>query len=511
MNAIKRSYEFVFTEQDFQRIRKLIHEHAGISLSESKQELVYSRLAPLLRKAGSKTFVEYLDRLERGNEAEWTDFTNSLTTNLTSFFREEHHFPILAEHLRKLGKDRPIVLWCSACSTGEEAYSMAMTAVEAMGGFDHRVSIIASDLDTKVLQIAQAGRYSLDSVARMTPQQVDKFFVRGKGADANSVTVRRELQEMIVFRKINLLDANWPIRPPVDAIFCRNVMIYFDKETQLAILKKFAPLLSGDGLLFAGHSESFYHANALFRLRGHTVYELAGAGGRADSSQAGKKDVPAAAKPDRKEAAVVPVPVPARNGATPAPLSKRIIVVGSSTGGTDALRVFLKDVPGNTPAILIAQHMPELFTKSFAARLDGLCQMRVKEAEHREMIRDGTVYLAPGHSHMLLERAEGGYRIVLNQDPPVNRHRPSVEVLFRSAAATLGGNAVGVMLTGMGKDGAAAMLEMRKAGAYNLAQDEASCVVFGMPREAIALGAVDEVVPLAQMAERALARMGGAR
>jgi chemotaxis protein methyltransferase CheR len=508
MNAIKRSYEFAFTEQDFQRIRKMIREHAGISLSESKQELVYSRMAPLLRKNGSKTFAEYLDRLQRSNEAEWTDFTNSLTTNLTSFFREEHHFPILAQHLRKLGKDRPIVLWCSACSTGEEAYSMAMTVVDAMGGFDHRVSIIASDLDTKVLQIAQAGRYNLDSVARMTPQQIDKFFVRGKGADADFVTVRRELQEMIVFRKINLLDGNWPIRAPVDVIFCRNVMIYFDKDTQLAILKKFAPLLSSDGLLFAGHSESFYHANALFRLRGHTVYELAGKERQADVTPAEKKDMPPAAKLEWKGTAA---PVPSKSGAVSASLSRRVIVVGSSTGGTDALRVFLKDVPANTPAILIAQHMPELFTKSFAARLDGLCPMRVKEAEHNEMIRDGTVYLAPGHSHMLLERAEGGYRIVLNQQPPVNRHRPSVEVLFQSAAAVLGGNAVGVMLTGMGKDGAAAMLEMHKAGAYNLAQDEASCVVFGMPREAIALGAVDEVVPLDQMAARALSRIAGAK
>jgi len=184
---------------------------------------------------------------------------------------------------------------------------------------------------------------------------------------------------------------------------------------------------------------------------------------------------------------------------------QRIIVVGSSTGGTEAIKVFLAGMPKNSPAILISQHMPESFTKSFVARLDSLCPMKVKEAEHRERILAGTVYLAPGHSHLLLERVPGsGFRTVLNQEPPVNRHRPSVEVLFRAAARVLGGSAVGVMLTGMGKDGAAAMLEMHRAGAYNLAQDEASCVVFGMPREAIALGAVDEVVPLEKMAERVL-------
>jgi two-component system chemotaxis response regulator CheB len=191
---------------------------------------------------------------------------------------------------------------------------------------------------------------------------------------------------------------------------------------------------------------------------------------------------------------------------------QRIIVVGSSTGGTEAIKTFLSAMPSHAPAILIAQHMPELFTKSFVARLSGICRMQVTEAEHGERIQAGNVYIAPGHSHLLLERIPGsGFRTVLNREPPVNRHRPSVEVLFRAAAKVLGGNAVGVMLTGMGKDGAAAMLEMHMAGAYNFAQDEASCVVFGMPREAITLGAVDEVVPLEKMAERVLSVLAFAK
>lgn len=182
-----------------------------------------------------------------------------------------------------------------------------------------------------------------------------------------------------------------------------------------------------------------------------------------------------------------------------------VIVVGSSTGGTEALKVFLSGMPRHAPPILITQHMPTSFTQSFVARLNGLGRMRVKEAEHQEKILPGNVYVAPGHSHMLLERVPGSvYRIVLKRDPPVNRHCPSVEVLFNATAKVLGSNAVGVMLTGMGKDGAAAMLLMRQAGSYNFAQDEASCVVFGMPREAIAMGAVDEIVPLDKMAERVL-------
>ena len=272
--SVKQTREFHFTLQDFQLICKLIYQRAGISLNESRQELVYGRVAKRLRATGIRTFAEYLEHLQHGDAAEWEAFTNSLTTNLTSFFREAHHFQALVEQLRKLDKTRPIVLWCSACSTGEEAYSMAMTAVDTFTSFDNPVRIVASDLDTAVLERARIGRYSMDSVAKMPAHQVDKFFVRGKDKGVDFVQVRPSLQKMIFFRQINLLDTTWPIRGQLDAIFCRNVMIYFDKPTQLAILKKFALLLRGEGLLFAGHSENLYQAEAYFKLRANTVYEL---------------------------------------------------------------------------------------------------------------------------------------------------------------------------------------------------------------------------------------------
>lgn len=184
-----------------------------------------------------------------------------------------------------------------------------------------------------------------------------------------------------------------------------------------------------------------------------------------------------------------------------------IVVVGSSTGGTEALRVFLSMMPQNSPPILIAQHMPAMFVLSFVTRLDGLCEMHVKVAEQGEKLMRGHVYLSPGHVHIAVAHDDSGYRIDLSDAPPVNRHRPSVEVLFQSAVAVFGAQAIGVMLTGMGKDGAHAMLEMKRAGAYNFAQDEQSSVVFGMPRAAIELGAVDEVVPLDRLAARILARL----
>ena len=194
---------------------------------------------------------------------------------------------------------------------------------------------------------------------------------------------------------------------------------------------------------------------------------------------------------------VVPVALPALRN--PLTSSEKLIIIGASTGGTEAIREFLMQMPSDCPGILIAQHMPEGFTTSFARRLDSLCKISVREAAGDERVLPGHAYIAPGHSHLLLARSGANYVTRIEQSAPVNRHRPSVDVLFRSAAVAAGKNAVGVILTGMGKDGAAGMLEMKTAGAYNFAQDEASCVVFGMPREAIALGANHEVGPLVEL------------
>jgi len=267
--------EFSFSSADFERVRKLIYQHAGISLSPVKQDIVYSRLARRLRATGKNTFGEYLDMLEKGGADEWERFVNSLTTNLTSFFREPHHFPIFADHLQKLGTKRPIRVWCSAASTGEEPYSIAITVLETFGANASHVSIFASDLDTNVLATAQKGVYPLERVEKLSPERLKRFFLKGTGAQEGYVSVRPELKRLIEFQRVNLLEPNWPVRGPLDIIFCRNVMIYFDKPTQYKILSRFAPLLQPDGLMLAGHSESFLHAADLFKSMGKTVYALA--------------------------------------------------------------------------------------------------------------------------------------------------------------------------------------------------------------------------------------------
>ena len=268
----ERDREFHFTPADFERVRKLIYKHAGISLAPIKQDMVYSRLARRLRALKLSTFEEYLARLEQGDEDEWETFVNSLTTNLTAFFRESHHFDILKKQLQER-TSRPLRIWCSAASTGEEPYSLAITACEAFNSLTPPVEIVASDIDTNVLATASRGVYAMERVDRLPAARLQRFFLKGTGRQSGYVRVRPELQRLIQFMRVNLLDARWPVQGPLDALFCRNVMIYFDKPTQYQILKKFVPLLRDDGLMYAGHSESFLHAADLFRSLGRTVYE----------------------------------------------------------------------------------------------------------------------------------------------------------------------------------------------------------------------------------------------
>jgi chemotaxis protein methyltransferase CheR len=236
--------------------------------------MAYSRLARRLRACGIDTFRQYLDRLEASNDsAEWEAFVNALTTNLTAFFRESHHFPILADFVKR--RQQPVSVWCSAASTGEEPYSIAMTLIEALGEQAARqCTVFSTDIDSQVLAKADAGVYSLDQVKQLSPERLKRFFLKGTGAHAGLVKVRPEVRALVKFERLNLTDTNYNLKNPFDAIFCRNVMIYFDKPTQAQVLSRFEPLMKPGALLFAGHSENFTYVTQAFKLRGQTVYEM---------------------------------------------------------------------------------------------------------------------------------------------------------------------------------------------------------------------------------------------
>lgn len=269
---LEQGREFTWTDADFSRVQKLIYQRAGINLHDGKHAMVYSRLSRRLRETGYTSFHDYLGWLEKQDGPEWQDFINALTTNLTAFFREQHHFEIFAAHLRSKPAGTPWRVWCNAASTGEEPYSIVMTALESLGA-NAPVKLVASDIDSRVLATAAQGIYRLDNVKGLSPERLHRFFLRGKASNAGLVRAKPELTRAIDFISVNLIRDDWPFREPFDVVFCRNVMIYFDAPTQRSVLERIHRVLKPGGMLFVGHAENFSESRDLFTLRGKTVYE----------------------------------------------------------------------------------------------------------------------------------------------------------------------------------------------------------------------------------------------
>ena len=264
--------EFSWTDADFDRVQAMIYERAGISLHDGKHAMVYSRLSRRLRETGYHSFHDYLGWLESSDSPEWQEFVNALTTNLTSFFRENHHFEVFADLLKSRPSGSLWRVWCSAASTGEEPYSIAITALEALGA-STQFSLAASDIDSKVLATAQQGVYRLDGMKGIDAQRMQRFFLRGKAGNDGMVRVKPELSRMIRFLIVNLIHDDWPFSEPFDVVFCRNVMIYFDAQTQRKVLERIHRVMKPGATLFVGHAENFSDSRDLFVLKGKTVYE----------------------------------------------------------------------------------------------------------------------------------------------------------------------------------------------------------------------------------------------
>jgi chemotaxis protein methyltransferase CheR len=268
--------EFPFTERDFQCLREMVRSYAGIVLSDAKHDMVYSRLAKRLREIKCPNFEAYCRLLSNDHGEEFTNFINAITTNLTAFFRENHHFLYLAQtalpHLVSArAGERRLRLWSAGCSTGEEPYSIAIVLNEYPFPAHWDVKLLATDLDTNVLQSSQRGIYAKERINGLSQERLRRFFERGKGGNAGFVRVKPLLKALIHFQQLNLMK-EWPLKGPFDVIFCRNVVIYFDKDIQHRLFDRFADLLTDDGYLFVGHSESLYRVTERFELIGSTIY-----------------------------------------------------------------------------------------------------------------------------------------------------------------------------------------------------------------------------------------------
>ncbi|WFP51595.1 protein-glutamate O-methyltransferase [Methylomonas sp. EFPC3] len=270
--------EFEYTHADFDVLRKISRQYSGILVPDDKFDMFYSRLAKRIRLLGLSSFKEYCQYLTDHPDTEFTEFINAVTTNLTAFFRENHHFEYLSstvvpELLRKKAGVKQVKIWSAGCSTGEEPYSLAITLKERLPA-DWDIKILATDLDTNVLATAASGVYSEERVTGIAEQRLKRWFQKGSGRQANKVRVRAELRQLIAFRQLNLMQ-EWPMRGGFDAIFCRNVLIYFDRETKAMLAERYAGLLDTGGCLFIGHSESLHQLDTAFDPIGNTIYRKA--------------------------------------------------------------------------------------------------------------------------------------------------------------------------------------------------------------------------------------------
>lgn len=275
----ERSSEHQLGNKEFKFICKLVYETTGIVLGEGKREMVYRRLMRRTRELKIPSFSEYCQLLKVADSQELPNFVNAITTNLTSFFREQHHFDylrdtFLPEHQRDFLSSRRLRIWSAACSTGEEPYSLAMTVNEAMGSILSAwdVAILATDLDTNVLETAKQGVYRSDSIKDLPHSRRKRWIKKGSGDKQNFVKVNPSLAKLITFKQLNLLE-QWPMRGPFDVIMCRNVLIYFDKDTQEGLIDRFTSMLRPGGLLLLGHSESIRKNLDRFESRGRTMFE----------------------------------------------------------------------------------------------------------------------------------------------------------------------------------------------------------------------------------------------
>ena len=271
--------EFLFTENDFKYLTQLIHETTGISLKSDKQELVYGRLSRRLRELGLTTFNQYCDVLKNDNQDEAVHFINAITTNVTHFFRENHHFEYLKNTLipdlirDKSSSYQPkLRIWSAGCSSGNEPYSIAMVLKECVTNIERwDAKILATDLDSNILDVAKQGVYPLASMKTVAEARRKRWFKSGSGVNEGTVKVSKDLKDLISYKKLNLMDS-WPMEGKFDFIFCRNVAIYFDTQTREKIIDRFADLLTDNGYLFVGHSETLFSVTSRFESVGKTIY-----------------------------------------------------------------------------------------------------------------------------------------------------------------------------------------------------------------------------------------------
>ena len=557
----------------FQSFAQIVDRKFGIQLPPAKKALLESRLYKLLQShdfAGqyksAESFLAYVEGDRTGKAIR--ELSEAITTHHTFFMRESDHFIYFRDHVLpwiedEASYDHDIRVWCAASSTGEEAYALAFMLADyfALKTPSWERSLLATDLSREVIDTAARGRYPRDAVKTL-PASWQQLYFRYDGSVAQ---VADEIRNAVTFRPFNLMTPVFPFRRKFHAIFCRNVMIYFDLPTRQELLQKFYDGLLPGGYLFVGHAEAIPPGMASFAYVEPSIYRKplkSEAMQRAQGAHRGsltdrihaimhthhKDDVQAngahtgsasmrhsaqksgiALAPssmpmnaDAKKTTLDVTPssaasivdsmkemiAPQKNGECENPATNamklpfggiKLIAIGASTGGTEALAKVLKMLVPPLPPIVVVQHIPPVFSAMFAERLNAECKLSAKEAADGERLLANHIYIAAGDKHLKVKKLGPELFAIAKPGPLVNGHCPSVDVLFDSCAE-LKERVIGIILTGMGDDGARGLLKMRRAGAPTFGQDEKTCVVYGMPKAAKLMGAVGREAPLDAMA-----------
>ena len=489
----------------------IVDREFGIQLPQEKKALLESRLQRLLSEGGPasryRDEAEFLKALKQdGSGRLLRQLAEAITTHHTYFMREADHFdyyrdtvlPWLASTIH----DGDIRTWCAASSTGQEAYTLAMLLQDQFGlqGSRWEKTLLATDLSRDVLAFAKQGVYEDSALAGLPEAWCRGYFHR---YDANHQQVNDILRNQVLFRQFNLMTPAFPFKKPFHVIFCRNVLIYFDSPTRQRLVRQFYDFLEPGGFLFVGHSETVERQAAPFQYMMPSVYR------KPLDAETTKPEVQVLQKIPVMQQTVQKMTQTIESHHTVGGSTKkneiRIIALGASTGGTETLASLIRDLRPPLPPIVIVQHIPGGFSRLFAERLDHESKFTAGEAVDGEHLKENHIYVAPGDRQMRVRRLGNEFIVSCRGTELVSGHCPSVDVLFHTVAEAAGPESMGVILTGMGSDGARGLLEMRQKGAPTLGQDEKTSVVFGMPRAAFELGAVKRQLPLPAMAGQIMA------
>ncbi len=446
-----------FNDAELELLSRYLHQELGIVVQDNHSSLVYTHLKRRVNQLGYSSFNNYYHHELIPKVDERQHLINLVTNNKTQFFREQIQLEYIQETLfaeisEHAAKDRKIRIWCAACSTGEEPYTLAMLLHESFGP-EWDIKILASDVNTHVLQHAAKGIYSAESISTIDSELRKEYFSTASSLEGH-YQVSPKLRSMVQFRQINLTDEDYSlIKTKFDLILCRNVTIYFSKEIIQALLTRLHQLLKQEGHLAIGVAEALELSEQQFKKRRFNIFSPV------STQQQIERENP-------------------------------VIVIGGSTGGVNAVESVIAPLPADTPGIIVAIHISNQYSGSLAKRLDRQVAMKVREAKSGDLIRRGIVLVAPGDRHITLERRDDGQlQVSLHQHQPGDSFIPSVDRLFSSTSQAAGSLSIGVLLTGMGSDGARGMRDMRRENARTITQNRESCVVYGMPKAAEALNA----------------------